>query len=310
MKDLRIRINKLKVFYLLILGIAFSIFIVIAYLNVQVKKQIAAINLNFSPISYFPEKYPEIKTPYIPVISAQAAVVIDRNSQVPLFEKNSTFRFPPASTLKIMSALVALEHFKSEDIITINQENVEGTVLGIKSGESFRFEDLFYAMLLPSANDATIAIAKNYPGGEVAFVERMNQKAQEFNLQDTYFADSTGLDDDRNWTTPLDLARLGGIVLKNPVLAEAVAVKSREITSLEGNKYSLYNLNELLDYPGVEGIKTGHTDGAMDVLVTLRKLDNGQDLIFVVMRSEDRFGDTKTLLNYLNNNISYLSIHP
>lgn len=306
----KLRITKTHLIYMLILSVIFLIFLILALLNIQIKKQMSEINLLPAPISFSQSKYPKINNVYEPIISAKGAVVIDKNSQVPVYEKNSDFRFPPASTTKIMTALVALDYYQLDDALFIKTPKVEGSIIGFSSNEEFKFEDLLYAMLLPSANDATLAIAENYPGGETAFVEKMNEKAKEFNLLNTAYADPIGLDDERDYTTPIDLARLTTIALRNPIFSKAVSTKNRQIKSSQNNTYLLYNLNELLDIPGVNGVKTGHTEGAGDVLVTSRSIDNDQDLIFVVMQSENRFADTETLINYLNQNINYLSIHP
>ncbi len=307
---LRTKINRKRFFYLLILGIVFSVFIFLAFLNVQFKKQNFISDIFLSPLVYTPQKYPEILNESEPIISAEGAIVLDRDSQVPIYQKNPKLRFSPASTTKIMTALIALDYFKPQDILTIYKMNVEGTNIGFKVNESFTFQDLLYAMLLPSANDATLAIAENYPGGEQAFVAKMNEKARSFHLTDTSYQDPIGLMDQKDYTTAVDLARLSSIALQNPTFAQVVATKSWQIKSQQGNNYVLYNLNKLLDLPGVNGVKTGFTEGAGQVLVTSKKTPENRDLIIVVMQSQDRFGDTEILLNYLYNNINYLSIQP
>lgn len=301
---------RIKIFYLSILAATFIIFLILAFLNLQVKKQITDINLIENPLSFTPQKYPQVSNQYDVNISALGAIIIDKSSQLPLYEKNSKLRLPPASTTKIMTALVALDYFNPNDTLVIKTATVEGSIMGFFPNENFTFEDLFYAMLLPSANDAAVNIAENYPGGKAIFVQKMNEKAKEFNLFDTKFEDPMGIDDEKNYTTPLDLARLSSIALNNKEFAKAVSTKNKTIKSTQGNTYQLVNLNRLLDIPGVSGIKTGHTQGAGDVLVTSRKVENMGDLIFVVMQSQDRFEDTQILLNYLNDNINYLSIHP
>lgn len=305
------RLNKVKIVYFITLVIVFAAFSFLALLNIELKKQNSLIGIYTNPINFIPERYPQVNFSLTPVISAQGAVVIDKASQVVLFEKNPNLRFSPASTTKIMTALVALEYYKMDDILTIYKSNVEGTTLKLPLNEQFRFEDLLYAMMLPSSNDATQAIAENYPGGERAFVARMNEKAKTYNLSDTYFEEPIGLLDEKDYTTAIDLARLTSIALENEKFSEVVATKSKQIQSVKGAKFTLRNINILLDIPGVSGVKTGFTEGAGQVLVTSRNLpDENADLIFVVMQSQDRFGDTEILLNYLENNITFLSIHP
>lgn len=310
MKFLQKKINKLKLLYLFILLAFFSVFIVLAYINIQIKKELAEVDVFINPLSFTPAKYPEVSNYYVPQISAQGAVVIDKNSQVILFSKNSSFRFPPASTTKIMSAIVALEAFSQTDILTIQEPNVEGAYFNLQKGEQFTFEDLFYAMLLPSSNEAALAIAQNYPEGEEAFVVEMNKKAKEYHLTSSYYAEPIGLSDEKDYTSPIDLARLSAIALENPFFAKTVSTKNKIITNTSGKSYSLFNLNKLLNVPGITGIKTGTTEGAGEVLVTSRRIESeNQDLIIVVMQSQDRYLDTQILLDYLNG-VNYLSIRP
>ncbi len=305
------KINKVKIVYFVTLVIVFAAFSFLALLNIELKKQNSLIGIYTKPIDFNPERYPQVNFSFTPIISAQGAVVIDKDSQVVLFEKNPKIRFSPASTTKIMTSLVALEYYESSDILTIYKSNVEGTALRLPLNEQFTFEDLLYAMMLPSSNDATQAMAENYPGGEKAFVARMNEKAKVYNLLDTYFEEPIGLLDEKDYTTAIDLARLTSIALENAKFSEVVATKSRQIRSIDGTKYLARNINILLDIPGVNGVKTGFTDGAGQVLVTSRNLPSeNADLIFVVMQSQDRFGDTQILLNYLNDNITFLSIRP
>ncbi len=234
---------------------------------------------------------------------------MDSVSKVPLFEKNAHYTFPPASTTKIMTALVALDYYKPTDVIVIKQPNVEGSMLGFYQEEKFKFDDLLYAMLLPSSNEAAVAIAQNYPGGEAAFVEKMNEKAGQMGLVNTHFADPVGLEDQVDYTSPFDLAILSSQALLNPTFSKIVDTKNITIQDLQGKRYDFSNLNILLSIPGVNGIKTGYTEGAGEVLVTSRKVA-GADLIFVVMQSQDRFLDTETLIDYLNSNVNYLTIRP
>lgn len=242
-------------------------------------------------------------------ISAKSAVVIDDNSKVLLYAKNPTLRFSMASTVKIMTALVGLEYYKSNDILEVKTSDVYGTVVGLAQSEHFTFQDLLYAMLLPSGNDAAFAIAQNYAGGLEAFVEAMNEKARNLHLLNTHFSDPAGLIDDGDYTTVVDLARLASKAMQNPTLAQIVSERYKTIRNIEGSRaYTLENLNKLLGIDGVTGIKTGFTDEAGGVLVT-SKTEKGHRLIIVVMKSEDRFLDTRKLLSQFSENIIYSPIH-
>lgn len=305
----KVKKNRLKLIYLFILSIAFLVFIVIALANFEVKRLNAKTSVKMAPVQFSPEEYPKLTNIYEPFISAHGAVIMDRDSQVVLFEKNPGLRFSPASTTKIMSALVALEYYKPDDILTVKDSYTQGAVIEVSEGEQFRFEDLLFAMMLPSANDAAKTIAANYPGGEEAFVGKMNDKAKELELKNTYFADPAGLLDTQDHTTPLELARLASIAMQNPEFAKVVSTKERTIVSTLGEEYILENLNILLNVPGVNGVKTGYTEEAGQVLVTSRVIPGTQkEVIIVVMQSEDRFTDSKTLLNYLDGNIIFQSI--
>lgn len=305
-----IKKNRVKIVYSSILIVIFTVFIFIALANFELKRVNTAVGVKVSPVEFEPKEYPQLRQVYAPYISARGAVILDKDSQVPLFEKNAGIRFSPASTTKIMSALVALEYFKPDDILTVKDYYTDGAVLDLTKGEQFKFEDLLFAMLLPSANDAARTIAANYPGGESAFVVRMNEKAKELGLKNTHYADPAGLMDTSGYTTPLELARLASIAMQNPDFARIVSTKKRTISNMLGKAYELENLNVLLDIPGVNGVKTGYTEEAGQVLVTSQVIPGTQkEVIVVVMQSEDRFQDSRTLLNYLDGNISYQSIH-
>ena len=255
-------------------------------------------------------KYPVIKTAFVPQISAKGAIIMDGDSKIVLYSKNPDLRFSTASTTKIMTAIVGLEHFKPTDILTVKNATNEGSVLGFFEGENFTFENLLYAMLLPSANDAALAISDNYPGGENAFVSKMNEKAKQFNLHNTHYGDTSGLFDQQDYTTPFDLARLASFSVQNKDFRKVVSTQEEVITDTTGaSVYYLTNLNKLLGTDGVTGIKTGFTEEAGQVLVT-SKIEKGKTIIIVVMGSEDRFSDTQKLLDLVTNNLTYLSIHP
>ncbi len=254
-------------------------------------------------------KIPVIKLDFVPQISAKGAIIMDADSKVLLYSKNPYLRFSTASTTKIMTSLTALDYFKKDQILTVRQATGEGSVLGLQKDQQFTFENLLYAMLLPSANDAALAISQNYPNGENAFIDKMNTKANSLKLYNTHYSDPAGLEDSGDFTTPFDLARLASFAIQNSEFKKIVGTKEFTISDLLGNTYNLKNLNILLGEDGVNGVKTGYTEEAGQVLVT-SKLEKGKTIIIVVMGSKDRFLDTQVLLNLVSNNLSYLSIHP
>lgn len=253
--------------------------------------------------------YPLLERTFSPVITAQSAYILDNTSKAILLAKNDTVRFSPASTTKIMTALVALDFYKMDDVISIKRSGVEPVIVGFPLGAKVRFEDILYAMLLPSGNDCAFAIADNYPGGESAFVAAMNRKAALLHLTNTHFGDPVGLADDQDFTTVRDLAILASYAIQQPQLAKVFATKVHDITDNTGQVYHLVNTNKLLGLYGVNGVKTGYTGEAGEVLVTSAVIHE-HTFILVVMRSDDRFADTEKLLQLLTNNVSFIPIHP
>lgn len=317
MRDFLLLVKKSKKFiyqdkaFILFPFILLIIFMTLLMVNKTTKEYLGKNSLLSLPfLSQPPKPYPILKTEVAKKeFSAKTILMMDDESKIILFSKNENLRLPMASTAKIMTALVALDYYQMDDIIPIKTSNVSGVKVGFEIGESLKFKDLLYAMLLPSGNDAALALAQNYPGGETEFVKQMNKKASELHLSDTNFADPTGISES-NYTTPLDLARLSSMAIKNTTFAKVVSTKHTTISDIFGTKtYSLTNLNKLLGFDSVNGIKTGFTDEAGEILVT-SKTQKGHTLITVVMKSKDRFQDTKNLLRLTDGNITYLSIHP
>lgn len=283
---------------------------VISVIDLKLNNDVSKSALNNLNLSFSPAPYPIMSDPNnLPNISAQGAVVIDGKSNIIVYSKNSTNYFSPASTTKILTALTALDIYNPDDILTVKSGGIEGSTLGLKIGDKLRFEDLLYAMMLPSANDAAVAIAQNFPKGEEAFISLMDEKAKNYNLYSTHVIDPVGLEDNEDFTTPSDLAHLAQIAMKNPTFAKVVNTKEKNISTLQGKNFKLQNLNILLGEDGVNGVKTGYTESAGEVLVTSQR-KNDNNLIIVVMDSLDRFGDTKNILDSLSKNLTYLSIHP
>lgn len=309
LQDVSSAIRPLRKYILPVLLIYTLLIFLIA--DILIRRQIRELTILSDPFPQFIfAKYPVADKRYTPDLSATAAVIMDAPSKVFLYEKNDTLRFSPASTTKIMSALVALDYFKPTDILTVKRQiDTQGSGLGLVVGEKMTFQNLLYGMMLPSANDAAVAVADNYPGGESAYVAAMNAKAKDLQLQDTHFIDPDGLDD-QDFTSAKDLVRLASIAIYHPVLTTVVATKEKTIQSADGKfVYDIKNRNKLLQHEGVTGIKTGYTEDAGEVLATSAVL-HGHTYLLVVMKSDDRFADTAKLLDYLDHHITYLSIHP
>ena len=257
--------------------------------------------INSSPMevpkpALYPKKDSDVPTPFI---TAQSAIVIDVASQVVLYTKSQDAQFPPASTTKIMTALVALEQFALDDVLTVPALSIEGAKMKLVPGEQITFENLLYGLLLASGNDAAETIAYNFPGGKDASILTMNKTAKELNLVNTHFQNTTGLESENHYTTALDLARLASFALKNETFARIVSSRYKTVSDITGaHVHSLENLNKLLgSVEGVTGIKTGFTEEAGQVLVAAAARD-GHTIVTVVLKSNDRFLDSKNLLEW------------
>lgn len=285
------------------------------FLVSQKPTDIFDLNSNLSLADY-PENITGLP---VPKTKARSYLILDPQSMVPLAAKNEKVVFPPGSTVKIMTALVALEQFKLEEILEVKRVDSFGQDIGLLKGEKLTVESLLKALLISSANDAAMAIAQNYPGGEEAFVGRMNQKAADLRLEKTYFANPTGLDvnaDEKlltsfSYTTAFDLARLAINAMRNDFIAQTVSTKMMTIDDTSGKiSHQLTNINELLGrLPGTKGVKTGFTNEAGQCLVALIERD-GRRIVTVILGSDDRFGETEKLVNWAYANHQWGSLTP
>lgn len=212
MKGFSIHLSRKEWFLVYTICSGFLLLIYLVFIDIKIQQYIYNNRIVSFPLSVSSlTSYPILTVTESPNISALAAIVIDDDSKAVLFSKNPTLLFSMASTTKIMTALVALSYYKMGDVLTVHSDNVEGVTIGFTKGQRVLLKDLLYAMLLPSANDAALALAQNYPGGESAFVNKMNELARSFHLYNTHFGDAAGLLDDKDYTTPLDLVRLSSL---------------------------------------------------------------------------------------------------
>lgn len=233
-------------------------------------------------------------------LSAKAIYVYDFNSASVLYEKNAHQPFLPASTTKIMTALVADHLYQPDQIFTIKEEVLtEGNTMKLQYGEKITAQNLLTGLLVFSANDAAFALASNHPEGYDGFIRQMNDLASQLSLEESRFQNPSGLDQFDHYVTARDLAILAKELLKNPHFAELVSTPQTMVTDVNGKfTHQLYNTNALLGKNGVKGVKTGTTDGAGQVLVSLVE-QNGHTIIIVVMGSEDRYEDTLTIIDQI-----------
>jgi D-alanyl-D-alanine carboxypeptidase (penicillin-binding protein 5/6) len=249
-----------------------------------------------------PFPYPVNVTGIVPGsdITATGVVILDADSGVYLFKRNEGMLLSPASTTKILTALVSLDSYQLDDIVTIKNIVNDGQVMGLLQGERITVENLLYGALIHSGNDAAYALAEHYSGGVPAFVTAMNKKAKEIHLTNSTFTNPVGYDDPAHQMTAIDLSRLARVALGNKTIVKMVAIPAITISDVTHTYFhSLKNVNQLVGkIPGVSGIKTGWTENAGENLVTLVER-NGRKIILVVLKSSDRFGETVKLIDWV-----------
>lgn len=256
--------------------------------------------LSYQVPTYVPPLYPVSHGVAAPSTHAQAVIVQDVGSKVVMHSYHAHTRLYPASTTKIMTALVALDNYQLDEVITITSaDHAIGSTMELTVGEQIRVYDLLAGLLIKSANDAAVTLANHIPGGYPAFIAAMNSKAQALNLVDTSYRNPSGIDTGGHYTSVRDLALLAAIAMDNPVIRELVGIKSKTVadTTLEHSHY-LESTNELLgQLDGVVGLKTGWTDLAGECLVAYTTRGD-HSVITVVLNSADRFGDTRALVDW------------
>ena len=234
-------------------------------------------------------------------VSAKGAVLLEAQSHDIVFGKSEQVRLPMASTTKIMTALIVLENASLDDIVTIEpcMVGVEGSSIYLQAGEKLSVEDLLYALLLESANDASVALAIHVSGSIEAFAQLMNEKAEKLGLCNTHFTNPHGLDDNEHYTTPYELGIIAAYAMQNDNFAKIVSTKKATIPSANGESHRvLVNHNRLLhSYDGAIGIKTGFTKKCGRCLVSSATRD-GVTLICVTLNAPNDWNDHKNLLNY------------
>lgn len=236
-------------------------------------------------------------------LSAKSAILIEAKTGRVVYEKNAYEQRPMASTTKIMSTLLTIEHGSLEEYFTVDSEaiRVEGSSMGLREGDMVRLIDLCYGMMLPSGNDAANAAAVRVAGSIEGFVSMMNERAKLIGMENTHFVTPSGLDDytDEHYSSAYDMALLTREALKNE--------KFREICSTKYGKTEfgdppferwLTNSNKLLSScDGVFGVKTGFTDKAKRCLVSACERD-GVTLICVTLNASDDWNDHSKMLEY------------
>lgn len=254
-----------------------------------------------------------------PSVSAESYFIMDNRTNKVLYSKEENKKMYPASTTKILTAILVLENSNLDDVVTASYDAIMSVPEGysnakIQIGEQFTVEQLLELLLVPSANDAANILAEHIGGTMDSFVTMMNTKINELGLTNTHFTNVYGLHDENHYTTAQDLAFMMKYCLRNDTFRKIAGQASCAIPAT--NKYgtrSYNSTNELLIstnknyYKYLTAGKTGFTSRAKECLVSSAYKDN-LELICVVLGSNSRFADTKTLHEYVYSNYSIKNI--
>jgi serine-type D-Ala-D-Ala carboxypeptidase (penicillin-binding protein 5/6) len=224
------------------------------------------------------------------IIKSRAALAIDASTDEILFSKNSNRRLPPASTTKLMTAIVAIENEDLSKVVTISKKasRAPHSKAGFKEGNQITIEGLLYAALLGSANDAAVALAEAIAGSEQRFVPLMNEKALSIGAADTKFINATGLPGPGQYTTALDLSKILNYALRLSKLREIIGTPEAKITTEKGKVFYLSSTDKLLwSDEKIIGGKTGYTRRAGHCFVCAAQ-DGTRTILVVVLGSPSR----------------------
>jgi len=236
-----------------------------------------------------------------PAISSNSAVLMDVTTGTILFQKNIHQRMEPASTTKILTAIVAIENgdLTSKTTVSKNAARIEGSSIWLSQGEVQTLEDLLYGVLLSSGNDASVAVAEHIAGNQDQFVAMLNEKARAIGARESNFVNPHGLPASDHLTTVHDMALITRYALHNPIFAKMVSTR-QYVIPWPGNDWdrSMTNHNKLLwRFDGADGVKTGYTRSAGHCLVASATKENRQ-LLAVVFKSQDMYADCAALLEW------------
>ena len=236
-----------------------------------------------------------------PAIQAKSALLMDCYSGRVLYEKNGYEQLPPASVTKIMTALLVAENGGLDEIVEISSTaaNTRESGIYLQAGERMTRLQLLYACMLPSANDAAVALAESVSGSVEGFVELMNKRATELGMHDSHFCNPHGLHQKDHYTTAYDLALLARAALQNSTLREVVGTQNIVIPGPPGEEdRSIWNQNRLLyRYENALGIKTGYTREAGNCVVGAAERDE-MPLIAVSLNSSAVYDDLMGMMDY------------
>ncbi len=242
-------------------------------------------------------------------VDVPSAILIERSTGEILFEQNADTPMAPASVTKVMTLLLVMEALDSGQLswdgtITASTEATAkgGSQIYLKEGETMSVDDMLKSVVVSSANDCATALAEAVAGSEALFVEKMNQRAQELGMTNTYFVNCTGLDDDpdaaQHLTTARDIATMSQALLNHDEIRNYTSIWT---DTVRNGEFGLSNTNKLIRfYDGATGLKTGYTSTAGYCLSASAMRDD-MELIAVVLNcpsSTERYETVKSMLNY------------
>ena len=258
-------------------------------------------------------------------VDAKASLIIEENSGKVIHEDNSNVQNYPASVTKILTAILTLENCELTDTVTVSKTAISNIPSGyviapLFVGEQMSVEDLLYALMLKSANDAAYVLAEHVGGTVEGFSEMMNKKAEELGCKNSHFVNPNGIHNSNHYTTAYDMYLIAKYAMKNEEFVKIVSTYQHALSAT--NKYSkndriMKNTNSFVNPSSryydenVKGIKTGTTLQAGNCLITSTS-KNGFDVITVVLgakTSESKFSETKKMMNYVFDNYEFTQIH-
>ena len=223
-------------------------------------------------------------------LSAETCILTEAKTCIELWGKDTGKRMAPASTTKILTAIIAIENMALDSQLTVSKAaaNVIGSQIGLLEGDRLSLEDLLYFLMLKSANDAAVVIAEGIADSTDAFALMMNEKAKDLGCENSCFANPHGLPDDGHYTTARDLATITSYAMQNEIFRTVVSAKTYKA---EYRSLVIANSNKLLHtYDFIRGVKTGYTKAAGRCLVSYAEKD-GCSLIAVTMNAPDDWND-------------------
>jgi D-alanyl-D-alanine carboxypeptidase len=236
-----------------------------------------------------------------PPVMARAAYLIDLKTGQVLFAKNANQRLPMASTTKITTAMVVLQHAKLHDLAWVSKRaaTIGESTMVLARGEQLTVEQLLYGLLLNSANDAAITLAEHVSGNEERFVGLMNQLARRLHMRNTHYVTAHGLDAPGHYTSAHDLAVISRYAMRNATFRRIVATVSYHIPKTKYNaEHWLASVNRLLYwFPGIDGVKPGDTDNA-GLCQVVSDWRNGRHVLAVLLNTPNLVTDARNLLDY------------